>query len=84
MNVREKFLEILEGWRLESNMKPEELAIAKERLAICLICPQKKTFIVERCGLCNCPLSKKSKSMRSKCPDVPSRWGEELENDEEL
>ena len=43
------------------------------RYLICLSCPQ---FVVadERCLLCGCFMSLKSKLVSSSCPDNPPRW----------
>ena len=84
----EKFKEIVEGWRNDL-IPPEHLKslienVSEERLAICRACPfdsinakangYNSIRIDEHCTKCGCPLSKKTKSLKSECPLDPPKW----------
>jgi hypothetical protein len=49
----------------------------KGRLDLCMLCPNR---FYDTCGLCGCPVDKKTSWASSECPDNPPRWGKvELE-----
>ena len=64
--------EIYEGWKnyLFENSKVEK--IAKERIAMCVIC--KNLTKNKTCEICGCFLPAKCRSIESHCPDDPPKW----------
>lgn len=62
--------EIAEGWYNEirnqfGKLPPHLKDMADKRLKVCSTCPQRKE---NKCGLCGCFLTAKTKSADSKCP----------------
>lgn len=77
--------EIIGGWKNYYFENKEVEAIAKSRAVVCSTCPHAKHSefidIIDNkpeamkglvCDVCNCPLSKKTRSLTSKC-DL-SKW----------
>jgi ribosomal protein L37E len=57
-----KLSEIFQAWVAAANPTPEQKLLAEQRTIICSGCEHisfNKTFNVNTCGLCGCPLSKK-------------------------
>lgn len=70
--------EIIEGWTnlLFKNGGVE--AVAARRMEICKVCPYNSKFhktnkLYEHCTDCGCPLSTKTRSMKTSCPQ--GKWG---------
>jgi hypothetical protein len=65
--------EIYNGWKnlVVKNDNPEVEEIAKERIGICVECPEFKSS--KTCGICGCFMPAKVRSMKSSCPD--GKWG---------
>lgn len=64
-----KVNEIIEGWKNVVFPNEEVERIAKNRAAICFICPNN---VNGKCNKCGCNLSAKIRSPKSKCPD--NKW----------
>jgi hypothetical protein len=64
-----KIKEIFDGWKNDLFRTPEIEALAKERAEVCASCEHN---IENKCNLCGCPLSKKTRSETTNCPD--NRW----------
>ena len=74
-----KLSEIFQSWVVAANPTPEKKLLAEQRIAVCSGCEHisfNKTFNVDTCGLCGCPLAKKvfSPVGPNACPD--KRWKE--------
>jgi hypothetical protein len=81
-----KIKEIVEGWRNDlippKQFKEAIKEMSAERIEICRKCPfdsvnagiQPSAHRSEHCTICGCPLTKKTKSPTSQCPDNPPRW----------
>jgi ribosomal protein L37E len=57
-----KLSEIFQSWVAAANPTPEKKLLAEQRIAVCSGCEHRsfnKTFNVDTCGLCGCPLNKK-------------------------
>ena len=57
-----KLSEIFQAWVSAANPTPEQKLLAEQRTTVCSGCEHRsfnKTFNVNTCGLCGCPLSKK-------------------------
>jgi hypothetical protein len=76
---------IADGWINVVKRAPETELVAAAREKICKKCEhQKKVGVtigskqvkVDYCGLCNCPIMSKTRSMGSECPD--GRWRKHL------
>lgn len=66
-----KVTEIVTAWAVSFNPNEEQQKLAKSRYEVCLSCEQKtKTFGIEICGKCGCPLSKKifTQKRNDTCP----------------
>lgn len=66
-NITKWIKEVSDGWRSEKDMTEQEIAIAKERLAICMDCEHLSDMIYRKCLLCYCPVIRKTRSMTSEC-----------------
>jgi hypothetical protein len=64
-----KINEIANGVFNSINKTKEVEDLSKHRLAICYLCTHNEN---NKCGLCGCNLSLKSRSIKSKCPD--GKW----------
>lgn len=72
---KSRFEQIVNGY---SNLVKSKLGLSSEkdekiftaRREICNACPEKT--ILDKCGLCGCPLSAKTRSLVSNCPD--KKW----------
>jgi hypothetical protein len=68
--------EIVEGWKNYIVKNPLVEAEAKRRAAICASCEHAKNSLdMPRCGVCNCPLAIKTRSMKSECPNPKDKGG---------
>jgi hypothetical protein len=57
-----KLSEIFQAWVSAANPTPAKKLLAEQRIAICDTCEHRtynKTFNIDACGLCGCPLNKK-------------------------
>lgn len=75
MKVLKEIKDIYIGWRNDISCSDEIKQMAERRMSICQECPNIKTELVVRCGLCGCPLSKMLKVPERRCKD--NRWLEE-------
>jgi hypothetical protein len=53
------FKTIFEAWIIANNPTEKQKELAELRYEVCEKCPSKKTIVVEICGECGCPISKK-------------------------
>jgi hypothetical protein len=68
--------EIIEGWKNYIVKNPLVEAEAKRRASICASCKHAKNDMgIPRCGICNCPLAMKTRSMKSECPNPKEEGG---------
>jgi hypothetical protein len=68
--------EIVEGWKNYIVKTPLVEAEAKRRAEICASCEHAKDDLaMPRCGICNCPLAIKTRSMKSECPNPKDKGG---------
>ena len=67
--VKEKFEEITTGWKNVVFKDPEVELVANQRALICAQCPFNKHNVCSKCG---CPLTAKTRSPKSKCPE--GKW----------
>lgn len=69
--------QIVEGWKnkilidLGFNL-PEVSSLAKERMNICLDCPNINKEFYDSCSLCGCALTAKTKATEANCPQ--NKW----------
>lgn len=72
-----KLSEIFQAWVAAANPTPSQKLLAEQRTAVCSGCEHRsfnKTFNVDTCGLCGCPLNKKvfSPAGPNACPG--NKW----------
>lgn len=64
-----KVNEILDGWKNVMLPDGNIEGIAKQRMETCKTCKYRETkFGINVCGVCNCPLIAKTRSLDSGCP----------------
>lgn len=88
IDAKDKFLRIAEGWKNVVFKSPLVEKLAQVRAKICSDCPHAVEsswlqtvgeYIKEikglKCGLCNCPLSAKTRSVKEGCAQQPNpKW----------
>jgi hypothetical protein len=71
-----KIEEIFKAWKISYNPTNEQNELAAARLEICSKCEHKahnETLGLTLCGLCGCPLNKKSFSPKANACDI-GKW----------
>ena len=72
--ITANLLAIIEGWKGVMSGKGFNIAEAQRRATICASCPHVRIPLqIPICSKCGCPLSAKTKSMKSSCPI--NNWG---------